>query len=331
MYRRIIALALMCAAVAVFWVAAQSAAAAPPERKPAAGDPTKGEYLFNLAGGCGCHMGPAGFLAGGAEFSGPFGKVFARNITSDTETGIGNWTEEEIVTAIRTGHTPDGRQLFPIMIYPALSGMSDQDAADLAAFIKTVPPVQNQVPERELNGPVPPFQAPAPPPAVAPTEGVERGKYIVDVAAHCTLCHTPMLPDGSPDFTMYLAGGPIEGQISANITPDEETGIGTWTEQDIVTELHTGMRPNGTQVGGLMAEVLNGGLNKITDSDAQAVAMYLKTVPAISNNPFAQPQPQLPATGGDMNNLPIVLALAAGGLVLLGAGVFVLRGTRVKK
>lgn len=328
MYRRIIALALICAGLAVFWVAAQSASAAPPERKPAAGDPVKGEYLFNLAGGCGCHMGAAGFLAGGAEYKGPFGTVYARNITSDPETGLGTWTEEEIITAFRTGKSKDGHQLFPIMPYPALSGMSDEDAANLASFIMTVPPIKNAVPPTVLNAPVPPFVPPAPPPAVAPTGGVERGKYIVNVASHCSDCHTPQLPDGSPNFAKYLAGGPIEDQISANITPDDETGIGKWTEADIVTELHTGMRPSGTPVGGLMADVLNGGLNKITDADAQAVAAYLKTVPPVNNNPFAQPQ--LPATGGDMNNLPFVLTLVVGGLVLLGAGAFVLRGSRNK-
>ncbi|MCC7164607.1 MAG: c-type cytochrome [Anaerolineae bacterium] len=329
MYRRIIALTLIVAGLAVFWVAAQSAAAAPPASKPAAGDPTKGEYLFNLAGGCGCHMGPAGFLAGGTEYKGPFGTVYARNITSDPETGIGTWTEEEIVTALRTGKAKDGHQLFPIMVYPALSGMSDQDAADLAAFLMTVPPIKNEVPPTVLNFPVPPFVAPVPPSATAPTGGVARGGYIVNVASHCSACHTPTLPDGSPDMSKYLAGGPIEGEVAHNITPDMETGIGSWTEENIANFLQTGMRPDGTPAGGLMALVIQGGLNKITDADAAAVAAYLKTVPAVSNDPNAQAQ-QLPATGGDMNNLPFVLALVAGGLVLLGAGALVLRGSRNK-
>jgi mono/diheme cytochrome c family protein len=330
MATRMLAVLLFLAALVAVGFAAQSATvtAAPPDRKNAQGDPTRGEYLFNLAGGCGCHMGPAGFLAGGTEYVGPFGKVYARNITSDPDTGIGNWTEEEIVVALRTGKTPDGRQLFPIMIYPALSGMSDQDAADLAAFIKTVPPINNPVPPTELTAPVPPFVPPAPPPAVAPTEGVERGQYIVNVASHCSVCHTPSNQDGSPNMSLYLAGGPIEGEISANITPDMETGIGSWTEQDIVTELHTKMRPNGEPVGGLMAAVIDGGLKNITDSDAMAVAQYLKSVPAINNNPFAQP---LPSTGGDMNNLPFVLVLVGAGIVLFGAGAFVWRSARVRK
>ncbi len=107
-----------------------------------------------------------------------------------------------------------------------------------------------------------------------------------------------------------------------------ETGIGSWTEQDIVTELHTKMRPNGEPVGGLMALVIDGGLSKITDADAMAVAQYLKSIPAINHNPYAQP---LPSTGGDMNNLPFVLALLGAGVLLFGAGAFVWRSAQAKK
>lgn len=323
MFRRIIALAMMAAVIALFWAAGQSATAAPPTQTPT-GDATRGAYIFNVAASCGCHIGQAGFLAGGNEFNlGPAGIVYSRNITSDPETGIGNWTEAEIVTAIRTGKTPDGEMLFPVMPYHTYSGMADQDAYDLAAFIKTAPPIKNEVEPRQLNVPVPPFEPPAAP-ATAPTEGVARGEYLVKAIADCSGCHTPSDAEGNPDMSKYLAGGPVEGEISANITSDTETGIGNWTAEQIAELLKTGQRPDGSSVSGLMLQVVQGGFTNLTDADRLAIASFIKTVPAVNNNPYAQ----LPSTGGVMYNLPLLLGLLAAGGVLLLGGVFVFRKTR---
>jgi len=326
MTRRIFALLLVAGALAVFWFAGQTAKAAPPAQTPA-GDPGRGAYLFAAAEGCGCHQTDKGFLAGGQEFDlGPAGKVYSRNITSDPDTGIGKWTEDEIVTAVRTGKTPDGRQLFPVMPYHIFSGMSDQDAHDLAAFIKTAPPIVNKVEDRELNVPVPPFQPPAAP-ATAPTEGVARGDYLVNHVAQCSDCHTPTDQAGNPIADKFLAGSSVEGQITPNLTPDTETGIGNWTAENIAELLKTGKRPDGSEVTGLMKQVVDGGFSKLTDADRLAIGSYLKTIPAVKNVPAL---PQLPGTGGDMNNLPSVLALVAAGIVLLGGGAFVWRSSRRK-
>ncbi len=325
MYKRVVALGTILAAFAAFWFAAQVATAAPPVQE-LKGDPTRGAYLFAAAEGCGCHMSEAGFLAGGGEFSlGPAGVVYARNLTSDTETGIGNWTEAEIVTAIRTGKTPDGRQLFPVMPYRVFSGMADQDAYDLAAFIKTAPPIKNAVPDRQLNIPVPPVQLQSPPTA-APTEGVERGKYLVNAVAQCGECHTPTDEQGNPIADKFLAGSVVEGAVTANLTPDNETGIGSWTEEQIANLLKTGERPDGSKVGGLMEEVIGEGFSKLTDADRLAIAAYLKTIPAVNNVPQA-PAP-LPATGGELNTLSSVLSLLAAGMILMGTGLVLWLKTR---
>jgi mono/diheme cytochrome c family protein len=326
MYRRVLALTLVAAAVAVFWFAAKSATAAPPVQDMK-GDPTRGAYMFAAAAGCGCHITDKGFLAGGAEYDlGPAGKVYSRNITSDPETGIGNWTEADIVGVLHTGKTPDGELLFPIMPYHTYSGMADQDAYDLASFIKTVPAVKNETPKDQLNIPVPPF-TPLSAPATAPTEGVERGKYLVNYVSDCSGCHTPSDAQGNPDMSKFLAGGPVEGEVSANITPDNETGIGTWTEQQIADLLGTGKRPDGSSVGGLMAQVVAGGFSKLTEADRLAIAAYIKTVPAVHNVPSA---PQLPATGGNPTNMPLLASLFAIGGVLLLGGAFVWRTARRK-
>lgn len=326
MYRRVFALTLILAALAVFWFAAQSAAAAPPVQGMK-GDPQRGAYMFAAAAGCGCHITDKGFLAGGQEFDlGPAGKVYSRNITSDPDTGIGKWSEADIVTAIRTGKTPDGEQLFPVMPYYTYSGMADQDAYDLASFIKTAPAVSNQTPKDQLNIPVPPFSPPTAP-AAAPTDGVARGEYLVKNVADCSGCHTPSDAQGNPDMTKFLAGAPIEGELSANITPDDTTGIGKWSADQIANLLKTGQRPDGTAVKGLMAQVVAGGFSKLTDADRLAIASYLKTIPAVNNVPTA---PQLPATGTNPVNVPLLAALLAIGGVLLVSGTFVWRGARKK-
>jgi mono/diheme cytochrome c family protein len=283
------------------------------------GDATRGAYVFSAAAGCDCHTTQAGLLAGGMKFTGPFGTVYSRNITQDQDTGIGGWTDQQIMDAIRTGKDDEGMQLFPIMPYAAYSGMSDQDVADLVAYLRTVPPIKNDVPENQLNIPVPPFTPPAAPPATAPTSGTERGAYLVNHVADCGGCHTPSKADGSPDLSKMLAGNftPDLGLVP-NITPDNATGIGTWTTDQIVTLLHTGKMAEGGQVTGAMAGVIQSGLKNLSDADAQAIAAYLKTVPAVKNTPAPQ---VAPTTGGTFDNRGIIAAL----LVLLGAS-FVLLG-----
>ena len=127
-------------------------------------------------------------MAGGAPFEGPFGVVYPPNITPDPNTGLGNWSDQEIIDAIRLGHTPEGEQLFPIMPYPTFSHMSVADVQNLVAFLGTLPPIENSVPERQLNFEVPPFSAMAP--AMAPTGGVERGAGI-HCQRHCPLWRLP--------------------------------------------------------------------------------------------------------------------------------------------
>jgi mono/diheme cytochrome c family protein len=263
------------------------------------GDPNHGKYVFQIAACAGCHgadlsgwreASPSDTPAThpGEMFAGPFGRVPASNISQDKETGIGDWTDEQIADAIRDGRDKQGRQLFPVMPYGHLHFLSDQDTADLVAFLRTVPPVDHDVPERALNGPEPrPLSLP-PSPAQAPTSGVERGAYLVNAMAGCGECHTAMGPSGS-DMAHPLAGGGIPREdgsleIAPNITPDQETGIGAWSEDEIVTLLKTGTVRGSHQVRGRMREVIEnppwGGFNQMTDQDAHAVAAYLKSIPA---------------------------------------------------
>jgi mono/diheme cytochrome c family protein len=249
------------------------------------GDPTRGGYIFATTTGCGCHFNrDLSAPAGGNKFEGPFGVVYAPNITSDPETGIGNWTDEEIVNALRLGHAPDGKQLHPIMPYRDWSVMADQDAYDLVAALRTLPPVANEVPENELANPVPPFTPVSAPAATAPTEGVERGEYLVALA-RCNGCHTPRTETGAPDTTRLLAGATVMDDIAPNLTPDESAGLGGIPDDDIVHFLMTGEYDDGSVVEGPMERVIENGTSKLTEEDVRAIVAYLRSIPPVAEQP----------------------------------------------
>lgn len=137
----------------------------------------RGRYLVKIVGCADCHT--PGYFYGapdttrslsGSElgWKGPWGVSYARNLTPDPQTGISAWTESDIVTAIRTGKRPDGRMLLPPMPWPDFSNLTDDDAMAIAKYLKSIPPVQHQVPDilaptQPLKGPA--FELPLPPPA----------------------------------------------------------------------------------------------------------------------------------------------------------------------
>jgi mono/diheme cytochrome c family protein len=259
----------------------------------------RGRYVFGATGGCGCHTVPGEAVnSGGRKYEGPFGTVYSTNITPDPHTGIGTWTDEQIVTAIRLGRRPNGERLIPVHPYPVFNGMAEQDLKALVAFLKTVPAVKRQNQPKRIM--VPLFEsvflpawltAFAPretPPPTAPAAGVARGEYLVRAVGHCGECHTPRTMTMAPDPSRYLAGtstGP-EKSVVPNITPDRETGIGKWSEEEIAEFLGTGNRPDGDVASGLMDEVIQGtlaGYKNLTQEDRLAIAKYLKSVPAVRN------------------------------------------------
>ena len=259
----------------------------------------RGRYVFGATGGCGCHTAkgqPAN--AGGRRYDGPFGTVYSSNITPDRETGIGAWTDEQIITATRLGRRPNGDRLLPVHPYPVFNGMAAEDLKALVAFLRSVPPVKRANQPKRIA--VPLFEsvflpawlaAFAPretPPPSAPTAGVPRGEYLVRAVAHCGECHTPRTLTMATDNSRFLAGNPKgpEDQAMPNITPDPDTGIGKWTVEQIADYLGTGNKPDGDVAGGLMGEVIDGtlaGYKDLTQGDRVAIAQYLKTLPPIRN------------------------------------------------
>jgi mono/diheme cytochrome c family protein len=261
----------------------------------------KGQYIFALAGGCACHTEPKKEANVGARpFPIPFGKVYSTNITSDKETGLGNWTDQQIQDAIVKGVRRDGSKLLPVMPFERYSGMAREDLTVLIAYLRTLRPVKKVTPE--LNSWAPFARSIGTPlflavfgrfstaPAQAPRSGLERGRYLVEHVAICGDCHTPRNFIGAPNRALYMAGmteknSPL-GEGIPNITPDKETGIGDWKREDFVELLKSGTKPDLDNAQGLMYEVIQGvghGYKDMTKEDALAIADYLKSIPAIKN------------------------------------------------
>lgn len=259
----------------------------------------RGAEIFALAGGCGCHTLPEGPVgAGGPKIPTPFGTFFGSNITPDPETGIGNWSDEEIDAAIRGGVLPDGSAETPAMPYYWYAGMSDADTDDLIAYLRSLPPVRR--PSRPHEGELPLarwsywawallFADLPESPARSPVGGVERGRYLADHVALCADCHTPRTALGAVDRTLYMAGtaeGP-GGSVVPNITP-HQTGIADWDAADVESVLELGMLPNFDNVQGSMAEVVDGvggglGYKDASAADRRAIADYIMTVAPIDH------------------------------------------------
>jgi mono/diheme cytochrome c family protein len=260
----------------------------------------KGKYIFAAAGGgCGCHTEPGkaatALNAGGRRFDAPFGTVYSTNITPDRETGIGAWTDDQIIAAIRLGRRPNGERIIPVHPYMAFNGMAEEDLRALVAYLRSVPPIHRPNQPKKISVPLfesvflpawlAAFAAKETPPPAAPTSGLARGEYLVRAVGHCGECHTPRGVTQAVDNSRFLAGNPKgpENSVVPNITPDKDTGL-TWSEEEIAEYLATGNKPDGDVAGGLMGEIIQGtsaGYKDLTKADRLAIAQYLKTVPPV--------------------------------------------------
>jgi len=255
----------------------------------------RGSYLVNTVGACGrCHTPrdaqgrpiAAMNLAGGFEFDdGLIGHVIGPNITPDRETGIGTWTEAQIVTALRSGTRPDGTIVGPPMPVDAYRELSDQDAVAIARYLHWIKPIRHVVARTQYKTP-----PSAHDPAVAHVAETPRqnqiayGGYLAGTVAHCIGCHTRLKEDGSSlDRRLAYAGGREmanfadvdEKTVSRNITSDSEDGIGKWSANDIKRAITTGIRPDGTQLARTMPYEW---YSRITPADLDALVAFLRTL-----------------------------------------------------
>lgn len=271
-------------------------------------------------------------MGGGRAFDlGPAGVIFTRNITPDEETGIGTWSNDQIKIAIKTGIDNEGKLLFPVMPYHVYNSMADTDVEAVVAYLRSVNAVNNPVPEPTVSTegmPSPPYQTGI----LAPdaSDPAARGAYLVNSVIGCTDCHTPVDPTtGAPQMDKYLAGRqPYEGPwgivYGGNITPDEETGIGSWTDEEVKRAIVSGVGKDGRRLI-LMPWYAYANL---TAEDANAVVYYLKNVlPAVKNQipaaalnegflvmaPEAEKQP----SAGNVPISPVIIAVVGLAIILL--------------
>lgn len=250
----------------------------------------RGEYLVRVGGCISCHTVPgAAPFAGGRGLATPFGTFYSPNITPDTDTGIGRWTDAQFLRALREGKRPDGADYFPVFPYTSFTNITDADALAIKAYLFSLKPVHQmnrahdvafpfswrflQVGWRTLFFREGPFRSDP-----AHDAAYNRGAYLVTALAHCGECHTPRNSLGGSRSSLALSGtrdGP-DGQAVPNITPDRATGIGDWEIDDIVTLLQTGRTPEESSVTGAMREAVRDGLHFLTDQDAHAIAVYLQ-------------------------------------------------------
>ena len=264
-------------------------------------DPVAGELVF-WAGGCAsCHATPVDGkrargddklrLGGGLELDTPFGIFRVPNISPHAD-GIGGWSAVDFVNAMQRGVAPDGRHYYPSFPYASYARMTTEDVLDLKAYLDSLAAVPGRADEHSLNFPWSVrrgiglwkqlYLDPAAVAGIGSNDpAVQRGRYLAEGAGHCGECHTPRDAFGGPDHSRWLAGAPNpegRGRIP-NITPAGKN-TGDWSASDLAYYFESGFTPDFDTAGGSMVAVQEN-LAKLPASDREAVAAYLKTLPAI--------------------------------------------------
>lgn len=266
----------------------------------------RGKYLVDSVTGClGCHS-PVdesvsgepplpGRLGAGRDFGlmpGFPGHIRAPNLTPDPDTGLGSWTDGEIVRAIREGVSKDGRPLFPMMPYGSYGkSLSDADALAIVAYLRTLPAIKNDPGRTQLDFPVAMFVRAAPAPLAESPVGeppesdpVARGQWLLTVAS-CHDCHDSVNSRHEPIPGKALAGGspmpiPNKGTVyTANITSDPATGIGSYTDDDLLRVLSEGKGKSGQTLYAMPWRYYGG----MTEADKRALIAALRKVPPVAN------------------------------------------------
>lgn len=247
----------------------------------------RGRYLAVLGDCAGCHTAPGGApFAGGLALQTPFGTLVAPNITPDSDTGIGNMTDDEFLAALHEGRGHDGKRLYPAMPYPAYTKMTDDDVLAMRTYFATVAPVSNRVVSNQLPFPLNIRLSMVFWNGLSFTEGRyrsnpqksaawNRGAYIVEGAAHCGTCHTPKTLIGSDKSGAALTGATLQGWFAPNITNDPRKGIGRWSRDDLTEYLKTGAN-KWTLASGPMGEAVSHSTSQMSNDDLLAIVTYLK-------------------------------------------------------
>jgi mono/diheme cytochrome c family protein len=262
----------------------------------AQGDAKRGEYLSKAAGCVGCHTEQkqgAQTYAGGRALQTPFGTFYGPNITPHPQAGIGRWSEEDFVRAMRRGVRPDGAHYFPSFPYPSFTRISDQDLRDLWAYLRSLPQSSAQSRPHELGLPyrwrwlvwgwkLLFFSPGAFQPDAARSAAVNRGAYLTNALGHCGECHTPRNFLGGPKKDRHLAGAKVGEATATNLTP---TRLKKVSDDYLREVLQTGLTPDGDILSEAMGEVVQNTTSQLTREDLDALIAYLRSLPPLPDEP----------------------------------------------
>jgi len=261
----------------------------------------RGEYLIRAADCEVCHTAPGGAaFAGGLAIPLPFGTLYSTNVTSDKETGIGDYSDADFLNAVQRGIRKDGSRLYPAMPYPSYTYITDADALAIKAYLFSRPAIRAANRADTLGFPFNQrwsmifwswaFNANSRfAPNTAQSAQWNRGAYLAEALAHCGECHTPRNLAFALNNRKKFAGAETAGWHAFNITSDKGTGIGGWSDDEVVAYLTTGHALNRGTAAGPMGEAVDESFSHMAPSDIRALVVYLRSVPAIS-------EPDLPAT-----------------------------------
>jgi mono/diheme cytochrome c family protein len=260
---------------------------------------TRGAYLTRAADCEACHSAPGGQpFAGGRAFVLPFGVLYSPNITPDQSTGIAGYSDNDWLRMLHEGVGRGGKHLYPAMPYPSFTGISDDDALAIKAYLMSLPPVAATIPANQLkfpfnqrwgmvfwnliNNPDARFQ-----PDSTKSADYNRGAYLVEDLGHCGECHTPRNFMMAVKTSKQLAGANEEGWLAYNLTSDAGSGLGGWSDAQLEQYLSTGHADNHGPASGPMAEAVEDSLRYLTPADIHAIVVYLRAVPTQPGGPPA--------------------------------------------
>ncbi len=298
---------LITAVIVKFYVLSPKSRPAPVMSAPTTAEAIeRGRYLANHVAACvACHSQVdesipgepivEGKLGAGRDFGDIGGPVHIRagNISSDSATGLGGWTDGEIARAIREGVSKDGRNLFPQMPYGTYrETLSDGEILDIIAYLRTIKPVSNDPGKTSVGFPVSMFVRAAPqpletpaPPAPSPSDKLARGKWLLRTGS-CFDCHDSVNEKMQKIEGKALAGGmkfPLPNgkgyAIAPNITSDKATGIGAYSDEDIRRALEEGMGKDGRNLYVMPWSYYKG----MTKEDKDALIAALREIPPVTN------------------------------------------------
>ena len=278
--------------------------------EPTADDIVRGKAL-TVAGDCAsCHTAdPAKPFAGGKRIDTPFGRIYSPNLTPDRDTGIGGWSEDDFYAALRFGMAPNGSRYYPAFPYPNFTKLTRQDISAIRAYLATLTPVKNTPPPPALRWPFNYrvvmrgwnwlfFKPGILQPDQQKSAEWNRGRYLVEGAAHCGACHTPKNIFGADKRGQAYGGGLVQGMFAPRLDSAERSGLKSWSVEDIAEYLQSG-RNGRSHAGELMSEVVVNSTSKMSDADVRAIAVYLKDLPAGAPEPKVTPPPSAQMAAGE--------------------------------